>query len=65
MDVFCSCVRVCGRAFSNTLRAHLCSDSTGQVLSLPPILNGSYSAMTERTRNIFIDVTAIDLTKGV
>jgi phenylalanyl-tRNA synthetase beta chain len=35
------------------------------VLSLPPILNGSYSAMTEETRNVFLDVTGVDLTKSV
>lgn len=38
-------------------------DARGEVLSLPPILNGNYSAMSERTRNVFIDVTAIDYTK--
>jgi phenylalanyl-tRNA synthetase beta chain len=39
-------------------------DATGEVLSLPPILNGEYSAMTENTKNVFIDVTAIDYTKA-
>ena len=40
-------------------------DARGEVLSLPPILNGSYSAMTEDTRNVFLDVTGVDLTKSV
>ena len=39
-------------------------DARGEVLSLPPILNGQYSAMTENTRNVLIDVTGIDLTKS-
>ncbi len=40
-------------------------DARGQVMSLPPILNGDYSAMSENTRNVFIDVTALDHTKAV
>lgn len=40
-------------------------DATGEVLSLPPILNGQYSAMSEETRDILIDVTAVDKTKAI
>lgn len=35
-------------------------DSRDQVLSFPPIINGELTRVTERTRNIFIDVTGTD-----
>jgi len=35
------------------------------VLSLPPIINGEHSKITEQTRNIFIEVTATDKTKAL
>ena len=39
-------------------------DSRGIVLSLPPIINGDHSKITLATRNIFIELTATDLTKA-
>ncbi len=36
-------------------------DADGQVLSFPPIINGRLTTVTERTKNIFIDVTGTDL----
>ncbi|MES1910940.1 MAG: hypothetical protein MHM6MM_003458 [Cercozoa sp. M6MM] len=39
-------------------------DGKGQVLSLPPIINSEYSKMSEQTRDIFIEVTAVDKTKA-
>ncbi|XP_050446284.1 phenylalanine--tRNA ligase beta subunit [Cataglyphis hispanica] len=39
-------------------------DSNGIVLSLPPIINGDHSKITLNTKNIFIECTAIDLTKA-
>jgi len=39
-------------------------DGSGQVLSLPPIINSEYSKIGVDTRNIFIEVTATDLTKA-
>jgi len=39
-------------------------DSNNVVLSLPPIINGEHSKITLNTRNIFIEVTATDLTKA-
>jgi phenylalanyl-tRNA synthetase beta subunit len=39
-------------------------DSTGTVLSLPPIINGAHSAITLDTKNVFIECTATDLTKA-
>ena len=34
------------------------------VLSLPPIINGAHSAISLKTRNVFIECTATDLTKA-
>ncbi|RDD39569.1 Phenylalanine--tRNA ligase beta subunit [Trichoplax sp. H2] len=39
-------------------------DSNGVVLSMPPIINGEHTKLSTNTRNIFIDVTATDLTKA-
>lgn len=38
-------------------------DSKGTVLSMPPIINGDHSKITLKTKNIFIECTATDLTK--
>lgn len=35
-------------------------DSRNQALSFPPIINGELTRVTEKTRNIFIDVTGTD-----
>jgi hypothetical protein len=34
------------------------------VLSLPPIINSEHSKITLKTKNVFIEVTAIDATKA-
>lgn len=39
-------------------------DKNGTVLSLPPIINGAHSAISLRTKNVFIECTATDLTKA-
>lgn len=39
-------------------------DSTGVVLSMPPIINGDHSKISLATRNVFIESTATDLTKA-
>lgn len=36
-------------------------DADNQVLSFPPIINGRLTTVTERTKNVFIDVTGTDL----
>ncbi|MDD1743556.1 MAG: phenylalanine--tRNA ligase subunit beta [Methanomassiliicoccales archaeon] len=36
-------------------------DKNGDVLSFPPIINGTLTTVTEETRNVFIDVTGTDL----
>ena len=38
-------------------------DSRRQVLSMPPIINSNHSKITLDTKNVFIDVTALDKTK--
>ncbi|PON36989.1 Phenylalanyl-tRNA synthetase, class IIc, beta subunit, archae/euk cytosolic [Parasponia andersonii] len=39
-------------------------DRNRTVLSLPPIINGAHSAITIKTKNVFIECTATDLTKA-
>jgi len=39
-------------------------DKNRVVLSLPPIINSNHSKITLNTRNVFIEVTATDLTKA-
>jgi len=37
----------------------LLEDSKGNVLSMPPIINGNVTALTDSTRDLFIDVTGL------
>lgn len=39
-------------------------DQDGIVLSMPPIINSNHSRITLNTRNVFIEITATDLTKA-
>ncbi|KAL8030992.1 hypothetical protein ABFX02_14G322000 [Erythranthe guttata] len=39
-------------------------DRSRTVLSLPPIINGAHSAISLKTKNVFIECTATDLTKA-
>ncbi|CAF0954805.1 unnamed protein product [Adineta ricciae] len=39
-------------------------DSNNVVLSLPPIINGDHSKMSVKTKNVFIECTAVDLHKA-
>ncbi|KAH7528844.1 hypothetical protein FEM48_Zijuj05G0120900 [Ziziphus jujuba var. spinosa] len=39
-------------------------DCNRTVLSLPPVINGAHSAITLKTKNVFIECTATDLTKA-
>ncbi|CAK9880810.1 unnamed protein product [Sphagnum jensenii] len=48
----------------NSLVYPVLYDSKRRVLSLPPIINGAHSAITLKTRNIFVECTATDLTKA-
>ena len=38
-------------------------DSKRTVCSLPPVINGNHSKISPNTRNIFIEITALDRTK--
>lgn len=38
-------------------------DSKRRVCSLPPIINGDHSKITLNTKNVFIEITATDMTK--
>jgi phenylalanyl-tRNA synthetase beta chain len=42
----------------------LIMDSEDNILSLPPIINSDLSKIDLNTKNIFIDITATDLTKA-
>jgi len=39
-------------------------DAKDRVLSLPPIINGEHSRISPDTKNVFIECTCTDLTKG-
>jgi phenylalanyl-tRNA synthetase beta chain len=36
------------------------TDAVGKVLSFPPIINSEYTKLEESTRNVFVDITALD-----
>lgn len=48
----------------NSLVYPVIYDKNRTVLSLPPIINGAHSAISLRTKNVFIECTATDLTKA-
>jgi phenylalanyl-tRNA synthetase beta chain len=49
-----------GHILSSFDRYPLLVDSTGTVLSLPPIINGQATRVTDNCRNLFVEVTATD-----
>ncbi len=54
-----------GRAYASVLegktRYPIIVDSKGEVLSFPPIINGIATAVTERTKRMFVDCTGTDV----
>lgn len=48
----------------NSLVYPVIYDATRTVLSLPPIINGAHSAISLKTKDVFIECTAADLTKA-
>jgi phenylalanyl-tRNA synthetase beta chain len=54
-----------GRAYAHVLegkeRYPIIVDSSGEVLSFPPIINGVRTAVTESTKSIFVDCTGTDM----
>jgi phenylalanyl-tRNA synthetase beta chain len=49
-----------GHILDGCERYPLIVDSQDQVLSFPPIINGDLTSVTEKTRDLFIDVTGTD-----
>ncbi|MCD6172148.1 MAG: phenylalanine--tRNA ligase subunit beta [Thermoplasmata archaeon] len=53
-----------GKAYAHLLKGKkrypIIVDKNENVLSFPPIINGQLTAVTEETKNIFIDVTGIE-----
>src|SRR5215212_6607677 len=49
-----------GKILSAFDRYPLIVDSTGLVLSLPPIINGQSTKVNDKCRNLFVEVTATD-----
>ncbi len=43
----------------------LITDSSGQVLSVPPIINSEYSKISVGSQNVFIEITALDTNKAM
>jgi phenylalanyl-tRNA synthetase beta chain len=41
------------------------SDAKSRVMSMPPIINGEHSKMSQQTKNILIECTATDYTKAL
>ena len=39
-------------------------DANNVVLSMPPTINGNHSKISPETKNVFIELTATDLTKA-
>ena len=54
-----------GRAYAHVLegkdRYPIIIDSSGEVLSFPPVINGVRTTVTESTKSIFVDCTGTDL----
>lgn len=53
-----------GRAYAHIIdkfdKYPLLVDSKGNVLSMPPIINGELTKLTTETKNVFVDVTGTD-----
>lgn len=50
-----------GNLIGEKKRVPVIFDSEGDVLSLPPVINGKKSAIGRKTRNFFVDITGTDL----
>jgi phenylalanyl-tRNA synthetase beta chain len=56
--------KVYGTALGGSRLYPVITDSSGVVLSFPPIINGDATRVTTKTRNMFIDVTSTDRKAG-
>ncbi len=50
-----------GHIIENASKYPIILDAEGNVLSFPPIINGTLTQITTRTKNIFVDITGTDL----
>lgn len=50
-----------GKLIPSTDKVPIIEDNKGHVLSMPPVINGDTTAVTEDTKNFFIDVTGTDI----
>lgn len=57
-----------GRAYGSSFKGGelfpVITDSKGTVLSFPPVINGSATRVTSKTKSLFIDVTSTDRKAG-
>jgi phenylalanyl-tRNA synthetase beta chain len=56
--------RAYGPALGGSRLFPIITDSRGEVLSFPPVINGDLTKVTTKTRNMFIDVTSTDRKVG-
>jgi len=52
-----------GKEYSQLVKGDKCAiwfDKNNEVLSFPPIINSAHTAVTEKTKNLFIDVTGLN-----
>jgi len=53
-----------GSVFNRTKAFPIISDSKGIVLSFPPVINGSATKVSTKTRSLLVDVTSTDMRAG-
>lgn len=56
--------RAYGGSFTQSELYPVIVDSASTVLSFPPVINGDATKVTQKTRNVFIDVTSTDAKTG-
>lgn len=56
--------RAYGRVFGGSNLFPVITDSLGEVVSFPPVINGDRTSVTTKTRNMFVDVTSMDRKAG-
>lgn len=49
-----------GRLLGNSKKVPVITDPTDRIISLPPIINSKFTEVTTRTRNLLVEVTALD-----
>jgi len=49
-----------GYILSNSTKVPIITDSIGDIISLPPIINAAITTVTTKTKNLFVEVTGIN-----